>query len=293
MSSPTPDVLLSVTMLRQDEKLLLNALRAEGLTASPTLREDLAAIVSGDFEPPPVALIRNLSHADAIGVARRLEAVGINTLNTATAIETCNDKGLQALLFARRSVPHPVSRHAFSFEQVREAIEAVGWPAVVKPVSGSWGRGVTRILDEGCFNAWVGGRESADATGKLFPVLVQEYVDKPGHDLRVVVVGRASIVAIRRVSSEWRTNTHLGAKVERIEVTDEVGKLCDQVVDALGDGFYGVDLIEDRSTGALKVLEVNANPEFARSSAVHGVDVAGHLASYVVERIREAVPITV
>ncbi|MFD0394160.1 hypothetical protein ACFQ3Z_24805 [Streptomyces nogalater] len=124
-----------------------------------------------------------------------------------------------------------------------------------------------------CVEAWAAGRESVDATGKQFPVVVQEYIDKPGHDLRVVVVGRAPVVAIQRVSDDWRTNTHLGAEVRRVEVTAVMEKLCDQVVDALGPGFYGVDLVEDRSTGELLVLEVNANPEFARSSARHGVNV--------------------
>ncbi|MFJ4775218.1 RimK family alpha-L-glutamate ligase [Streptomyces sp. NPDC088762] len=284
MTLPEPEVLLGVTMLRPDEKLLLEALRAEGLNVRTALLEDVGRVVAGRTAPPALALIRNLSHREAIGVARRLEYVGVETLNRAATIETCNDKGLQALLFAQHGIPHPVSRHAYSYEQVREAVSELGWPAVIKPVSGSWGRGVTRMTDEECVDAWVGGRESADAAGKLFPVLVQAYVDKPGHDLRVVVVGRTPVVAIQRVSADWRTNTHLGAEVVRVEITDEIEKRCAQVVDALGDGFYGVDLIEDRSTGELMVLEVNANPEFARSSAKHGVDVAGRLAAYAAEK---------
>ncbi|MBT2478724.1 RimK family alpha-L-glutamate ligase [Streptomyces sp. ISL-94] len=271
-------------MLRPDEKLLLEALRAEGLSVRTALLEDVGRVVAGRTAPPALALIRNLSHREAIGVARRLEYVGVETLNRAATIETCNDKGLQALLFAQHGIPHPVSRHAFSYEQVREAVSELGWPAVIKPVSGSWGRGVTRMTDEECVDAWVGGRESADAAGKLFPVLVQAYIDKPGHDLRVVVVGRTPVVAIQRVSADWRTNTHLGAEVLRVEITDEIEKRCAQVVDALGDGFYGVDLVEDRSTGELMVLEVNANPEFARSSAKHGVNVAGLLAAYAAEK---------
>ncbi len=283
MSAPELEVLLSVTMLRPDEKLLLEALRTQGLTARPALLEDLAEVVAGHVAPPGLALIRNLSHREAIGVARRLEYVGCATLNRAATIETCNDKGLQALLFAQNGIPHPESLHAFSYAQVREAVGRLGWPSVLKPVSGSWGRGVTKMANEECVDAWVGGRESADAAGRLFPVLVQQYIDKPGHDLRVVVVGRTPVVAIQRVSQDWRTNTHLGAEVERVEITDEIAKRCAQVVDALGDGFYGVDLVEDRSTGELMVLEVNANPEFARSSAKHGVNVAGHLAAHIVE----------
>ncbi|WP_329381877.1 RimK family alpha-L-glutamate ligase [Streptomyces sp. NBC_01351] len=278
-------VLLSVTMLRPDEKLILGALRDEGLTAQPLLIEDLAGVVAGHTGPPGLVLIRNLSHREAISVSRRLEHAAIPTFNRAAAIETCNDKGLQSLIFARHRIPHPTTRHAFSYDQVRSTVTEFGLPAVVKPVSGSWGRGVTKMTNVECVEAWAGGRESADAAGKLFPVVVQEYIDKPGHDLRVVVVGRTPVVAIQRVSDNWRTNTHLGAEVQRVEITTEIEKLCGLVVDALGEGFYGVDLVENRATGELLVLEVNANPEFARSSAVHGVNVAGHLAAYVAQQL--------
>jgi [lysine-biosynthesis-protein LysW]--L-2-aminoadipate ligase len=288
MTSAECDILLSVTMLRPDEKLLLHALRARGVRVRPVLQEDLAELAAGRTALPRLSMIRNLSHREAVGVARRLETLGTRTLNQSGAIELCNDKGLQALLFARHDIPHPVTRHAYSYSHVREAATELGWPAVLKPVSGSWGRGVTKLVDEECVEAWVGGRESTDAGGKLFPVLIQEYVDKPGYDLRVVVVGRTPIVAIRRASADWRTNTHLGAEVERVEMTAEIGTLCARLAGVLGDGFYGVDLLEDRHDGELKVLEVNANPEFARSAAIHGVDVAGHLAAYVVERLAMA-----
>jgi [lysine-biosynthesis-protein LysW]--L-2-aminoadipate ligase len=278
-------VLLSVTMLRPEEKLLLGALRDRGLAARPLLMEDLAGVVAGQDGPPALALIRNLSHRDAIGVARRLEHAGVTTLNRASTIETCNDKGLQSLLFARHGIPHPATRHAFTYDQVRATVAELGMPAVVKPVSGSWGRGVTKMANAECVEAWAGGRESADAAGKLFPVVVQEYVDKPGHDLRVIVVGRTPVVAIQRVSDDWRTNTHLGASVRRVEITTGIEQLCDRVVDVLGPGFYGIDLVEDRTTGRLLVLEVNANPEFARSSAQHGVNVADRLAAYVARQL--------
>jgi [lysine-biosynthesis-protein LysW]--L-2-aminoadipate ligase len=288
---PSPGVLLSATMLRPDEKLLLEALRGRRVPVRLALLEDLTPLLSGREKLPEVAIIRNLSHRDASGVARRLEQLGVATLNRSSAIELCNDKGLQALLFARHGIPHPQSQHAFTHAQVRQATAEVGWPAVVKPVSGSWGRGVTRLTDHHCMEAWIGGRESADAAGKFFPVVVQEYVDKPGHDLRVVVVGSDPIVAIRRVSDEWRTNTHLGAGVQRIELTDELYDLCARVVEQLGEGFYGIDIVEDASTGELKVLELNANPEFAGSSARHGVDVAGHVAEYLSRRLHTRAPL--
>ncbi|MDR7275437.1 RimK family alpha-L-glutamate ligase [Catenuloplanes atrovinosus] len=286
MTGAATDVLLSVTVLRPEERRLLDALRAQGLSAEPVLPPDLAGVLARRDTPPTLAWIRNLSHREALSTARLLERAGIATVNAASAIEVCGDKGLQALLFARHGIPHPATLHAFTHEQVRDAVEQLGWPVVVKPPSGSWGRGVTRLSSEGELEAWTGGRESADAAGKLFPVLVQRYVDKPDHDLRVVVVGERPVVAFRRRSAHWRTNTHLGARVERAEITPDIDGLCADVVSALGPGFYGVDLLENRSTGELAVLEVNANPEFARSSEVHGVDVAAHCAAYAASVVR-------
>ena len=283
MTSAATDVLLSVTILRPDERRLLDALRAQGLTARPVLPPDMAEVLAAGGERPRLTVLRNLSHREAIGTARRLEQAGVTTLNSPSAIEVCNDKGLQALLFARHGIPHPVTRHAFTYEQVHDIAIEFGWPVVVKPPSGSWGRGVTRLSHEEELEAWTGGRESADAAGKLFPVLVQQYVEKPGHDLRIVVVGEEPVVAIRRKSDNWRTNTHLGAQVERVEVSDEMRRLCAKAVAALGPGFYGVDMMEDRHTGEMTILEINANPEFARSSETHGVDIAGIYARHVVE----------
>lgn len=287
MTGAATDVLLSVTVLRPEERRLLDALRAQGLAAEPVLPPDLAGVLARREEAPGIAVIRNLSHREALGTARLLERAGITTVNASSAIEVCGDKGLQALLFERHGIPHPTTRHVFTYDQVREAVAELGWPVVVKPPSGSWGRGVTRLANEGELEAWTGGRESADAAGKLFPVLVQQYVDKPDHDLRVVVVGESPVVAFRRHSDHWRTNTHLGARVERVEVAAAMEKLCAEVVSALGPGFYGVDLLEDRATGELAVLEVNANPEFARSSEVHGVDVAGQCAAYAASLVRD------
>lgn len=279
MTSST--VLVSATLRRPEEKALVEALRARDLRAELVLRHDLAAVLSGHREPPALVLVRHLSHAEGAAVARRLEHAGIPTLNTSRAIDVCNDKGLQALLCARHGIPHPVSRHVFSYDQVRETAAAIGRPLVVKPVSGSWGRGVTLLRDRDGVEAWIGGRESLDATGKKFPVLLQDYVEKPGHDLRVVVVGGTPVVAIERASADWRTNTHLGAEVTRTDITAEIAELCRRAVAALGEGFYGIDLLRDTADGELKVLEVNANPEFARSSAVHGVPVAERLADHV------------
>lgn len=283
--SDTADVLVSVTLVRPEERLLLRALRATGLTAQPVTPRHTAAILNGGAPPPRMVLLRNVSHRELAAMSDRFEQAGVPTLNSPRAVRLCLAKDLQAIAFARHGVPHPTSHVAFSAEQVREYVDALGGDAVIKPISGSWGRGIVRVADAAQFDAWVGGWEAVDPTGKSFPVVVQEYVPKPGFNERVHVVGDRPVVAYRQVSPGLRTNTHQGGVVEPIPVSQRARELCARVVDCFGPGFYGIDLVESVTTGEMSVLEVNTNPEFARSSEIHGVDIAGAVAEYVRDRV--------
>ncbi|MEU5961010.1 RimK family alpha-L-glutamate ligase [Micromonospora parva] len=279
--SETADVLVSVTMVRPEERLLLGALRATGLTAQSALPRHTAAILNNAAPRPRMVLLRNVSHRELASMAARFEHADIDTLNTPHAVRLCLAKDLQAIAFANHDVPHPTTHVAFTVEQVRGYVDELGGDAVVKPISGSWGRGIVRITDEAQFDAWAGGREALDPAGKEFPVVVQQYVPKPGFNERVHVVGDRPIVAYRQVGAGLRTNTHQGGAVEPIPISDRARELCARVVACFGPGFYGVDLAESRETGEMYVLEVNTNPDFAQSSKIHGVDIAGHVAAYV------------
>ncbi|MNN08258.1 Alpha-aminoadipate--LysW ligase LysX [compost metagenome] len=111
-------------------------------------------------------------------------------------------------------------------------------------------------------------------------------MEKGDYDIRVVIVGHQPIAAFRRVSAEnWKTNTHLGAEIEPIEINGEIAAICGDLVSVLGEGIYGADLFFDYQQLRYVVCEVNQNPEFAKSWKVHGVDVAYHIAKYVKEKI--------
>ncbi|MDG4785116.1 RimK family alpha-L-glutamate ligase [Micromonospora sp. WMMD1102] len=286
----TADVLVSVTIVRPEERLLLRALRATGLTARSVTPRHTAAILNGAVPRPRAVLLRNVSHRELAAMSDRFEQAGIETLNTPGAVRLCLSKDLQAIAFARSGVPHPTTHVAFSVEQVGEYVAALGGDAVLKPISGSWGRGVVRVSDDAQLDAWAGGREGLDPRGTNFPVVVQQYVPKPGYNLRVHVVGHRPVVAYRQISPGLCTNTHQGGLVEPVPVTDRARELCDRVVDCFGPGFYGIDLVESVETGEMWVLEVNTNPDFARSSEIHGVDIPGHVAEYVRDRVFATIP---
>ncbi len=279
--SDHPQVLVCVTMLRPEEHMLLEALRSAGLDAKPATALQVAPVLNRDVPAPRAVLLRNLSHQELAGMCQRFAHAGIRTVNSPAAVTLCLAKDLQAVTFARAGISHPVTRLAFSVDQAHAQIEHLGGDAVVKPVSGSWGRGIVRIRDDEQFDAWAGARDSLDAGARAFPVLVQQYVPKPGYNERVHVIGDTAVVAYRQISEGFRTNTRLGGRVEPVEVSPRSRDLCARIVECLGPGVYGIDLAESVQTGELFVLEVNSSPDFARSSKVHGVDVAGLVARYV------------
>lgn len=281
MSERDADVLVCVTMLRPEEHLLLGALRSHGLNAQPATARQTAAVFNGTVAAPRAVLLRNVSHHELAGMCDRFEALGVTTVNSPDAVRLCLSKDLQAITFARHGIPHPRTSLAFTADQVYEQVAALGGDAVLKPVSGSWGRGVVRISDAAQLDAWTGGREALDAAGRAFPVVVQQFVPKPGYNERVHVIGDTAVVAYRQVSDTFRTNTRLGGTVEPTEVTSRARDLCAQIVACFGPGMYGIDLAESVDTGELFVLEVNTSPDFARSAQIHGVDLADLAARYV------------
>jgi [lysine-biosynthesis-protein LysW]--L-2-aminoadipate ligase len=274
------DVIVSVTVTRPEERQLLGALLAEGLRAEIANPAALAGHL-GECRLPRLVLVRNVSHQQAVLVSRLCHAAGVPALNGWSAIETCTDKASQALAFRRAGIPHPDTAVAFDLDEVRRLGGRHRGDYVIKPIDGSWGRGVVRITGQAALDSWIGARESLDPAHKSFPVIVQEYVETGCADVRAVVVGTTPVVAFQRVATGWKTNTHGGAAVVPIAIEPEVRELCGRLVDLVSPGFYGVDLLRSARDGAWLVCEINHNPDFSRSSAVHGVDVPRLVAGYV------------
>ncbi|WP_426445885.1 RimK family alpha-L-glutamate ligase [Paenibacillus sp. S-38] len=287
MSSGQANVLLCVTKLREEEKRIAEGLTARGFQVEVNL-DSMALPLSrpaGEGRPD-LALIRCLSQKNALSRATLLDLAGIRTLNSVQAINICTNKIHQAIVFEGHGIPQPRFQVAFTAASLQEAFEAFGQVFVVKPASSSWGRGIARIVGREGLDGWIAARESLDPSHQSFPVLVQEYVDKGDFDIRVVVVGKEPIAAFRRVSPDnWKTNTHLGAEVEPLEVDAEIRSLCGRVTGVLGEGIYGIDLFYDYKEHRYLVCEVNQNPEFAKSWLIHGVDVAAHIAQYAANRL--------
>jgi [lysine-biosynthesis-protein LysW]--L-2-aminoadipate ligase len=202
-------------------------------------------------------------------------------VNTFDVANTCGDKLLTTTALLKAKVPQPNVRVAFTPESALQVIEEMGYPVVLKPVIGSWGRMVSKVND----------REAAEAILEHREVLgnyqqqiyyIQEFVRKPGRDIRAFVVGDQTICAIYRTSEHWITNTARGGKGSVCPVTPELNQICVAAANAVGGGVLAIDLFEDPNRG-FTVNEINHTMEFHTTVPTTGVDIPGLIIEYVVK----------
>ncbi|MEM9803039.1 MAG: RimK family alpha-L-glutamate ligase [Planctomycetota bacterium] len=230
--------------VRVEEKLLLAALEARGATVERVddarLQLDLTA-----RELPPWDAIwnRSLAFGRTLYATRALEARGALCVNSGDVVATCGDKALTSLSLAANGVPTLRTVVAFTPESALAACEELGYPCVLKPVVGSWGRLVARLDTPAAAEAVLEDR-AVLGSWQHSVFYVQEYVEKPGRDARAFVVGDECVAAIWRHSEHWITNTARGAgRVERCEHEGEVGRLAVDAARAIGGGLVAVDLL--------------------------------------------------
>lgn len=275
--------------LRVEEKMLLAALDARAVRYELLDDRRLSFHIAGstdrdraDWGRFDVVLERCLSQSRALTSLRILESWGIKTVNRSHVLDVCGDKILTTAALTQAGVPSPRTAVAFTPESALDAIEAIGYPAVLKPAVGSWGRLLSKVND----------REAAEAVIEHKEVLgtyqhkiyyVQEYIEKPMRDIRAFVVGNETICAIYRDSPHWITNTARGGVSSNCPVTSDLNRVCVDAAQAVGGGVVAVDVLEDPERGLL-VNEVNHTMEFRNSVKPTGVDIPGRMIEFALER---------
>jgi len=274
--------------VRVEEKLLLEAMEKRGIPYD--LLDDRAVIL--DMGRPglnyDVILERCINHSRAVSALRIINDWGIPTVNTYDVGETCGNKLLTTSALFRAGVPSPRTVVAFTTESALQAIEEMGYPVVLKPAIGSWGRLLSKIND----------REAAETVLEHKQILgsyhhsifyIQEYIRKPGRDIRAFVIGDEAICAIYRDSEHWITNTARGGHATNCPVTPELNALSVAAAKAVGGGVLAVDVLEDPQRGYL-VSEVNYTMEFRNSIAPTGVDIPNRIVDYLVAVAKGEIP---
>ncbi len=278
---------LLCSILRKEEKLLLRELRRRRV--APEIVDDRELIFRLDSRHMDfdVVLERSVNHSRALYSLKVLNDWEIPTINRYPVAEICGNKFLTTSALTRNRIPTPRTAMAFTTKSALQAIEELGYPVVLKPAVGSWGRLLSKIND----------REAAEAVLEHKDVLgsyqhsvfyIQEYIPKSGRDIRSFVVGGETICAIYRYSSHWITNTARGGRAENCPVTPEIDRLSQAAAQAVGGGVLAVDLFESES--GLQVNEVNYTMEFRNSIHTTGVDIPARIVDYVLKVAAEGQP---
>lgn len=272
-----------MSRVRVEEKLLLHELEARGATVvrfdDRQFTLDLAG-PSPEMAACDVFLERCINHLRALYTLKMLNDWGLPTVNTYEVANICGDKILTSAALERHGVPSPRTVIAFTPESAIEACEAFGYPVVMKPAVGSWGRLLARVNDRDAAEALLEHKVTLGSFhhGAFY---IQEFVNKPGRDIRSFVVGGETICAIYRDSEHWITNTARGGAASNCPVTPEIDRLSRAAAEAVGGGVVAIDLLE--SERGLLVNEVNYTMEFRNSIDTTGVDIPGRIVDYVLQ----------
>jgi [lysine-biosynthesis-protein LysW]---L-2-aminoadipate ligase len=279
-----------MSRVRVEEKLLLGEFERRGVEIVRFDDRELTLDLQRQTIDCDVVLERCINHLRALYALKVFNDWGVATVNTYEVANTCGDKLLTTAALARDGVPSPRTILAFTPDSALEAIEQLGYPVVMKPAIGSWGRLLARINDRDAAEAVLEHKVTLGSFhhGAFY---VQEYVDKPGRDIRSFVVGDETICAIYRDSPHWITNTARGGVASNCPVTPEIDALSRSAARAVGGGVVAVDILE--SERGMLVNEVNYTMEFRNSIDTTGVNIPSRIVDYVLavaERSREGRP---
>ena len=267
--------------IRPDERLLFDALDGLGVPYDRVYVPQLTLTfdpAGGAAVPWKVAIERCVSQTRGHAVTRALEGFGVRVINPASVIELCGDKLATNARLHAEGLSTPRTGVAFGGEAALTLIGEMGYPLVLKPTVGSWGRMVSRLNDRDAAEAVIEHKEvlGGPQHGVFY---VQELIEKPGRDIRAFVVGGVCIGAIYRSSAHWITNTARGATASNCPVTPEIGELAVRAAAAVSGQIVAIDLVEDPERGLL-VIEINHTMEFKNSVSTTGVNIPRLMGEY-------------
>ena len=239
-----------------------------------------------DFDFGDVVLERCVSYFRGLHFTASLEFMDVPVLNKFQVANQCGNKMFMTLLLKKYNVPTPKTYFSFSSESASENIEKVGYPLVIKPVIGSWGRGVMQLKDKDTADALFEIRDITDSPhDRIF--YLQELIKRPPRDIRVITVGDEPIAAMYRKSSGgFKTNIALGADPELCEITKEIEEISTKASKAMGGGILGIDIMEDKKRG-LVVHEVNNTVEFKGLARVSRRNIPKEMVEFALNYVRK------
>jgi [lysine-biosynthesis-protein LysW]---L-2-aminoadipate ligase len=281
----TAEVAVLASRIRADEKRILTELDRRSVGYDVVDTRTLRTLLDSPRPRWNAVLVREIGHTRALYAARCLEALGVAAVNGSAAIETCGDKWRTSLALREAGLPTPRTGLALTPEAAPELLADLGYPAVIKPLIGSWGRLLARVPDADVART-VLEHVAALPSPASHVIYAQEWIPTGGRDIRAIVVGGEFLGAVYREGhGDWRSNVARGATTTFCQATDELAKLAVEAAACVDADVAGVDLVEDPD-GRLLVLEVNDGLEFSgfQSAAGERVDVAARIVDQLLAR---------
>lgn len=276
-------ICIAYDRMRVEEKMLQKAINS---TTHQGMTIDVKAASASTTNVPDVGdvvLERCVSYYRGLHFTACLESADIPVVNRFEVASLCGNKMFVSLRLQKEGVPTPHTMFAFSGEGALQSLERHGYPRVIKPVVGSWGRGVMPLRDRDAADALLEVRAVTDTPLDRIYYL-QDMVSRPPRDIRVVTVGGRPVAAMYRTTEGFRTNVAAGGAVKPCRHDGEIGEAAARASDAVGGGILGIDMMEDDTRGLL-VHEINNTVEFRGISTVSDTDIAAEMIQYA---LREA-----
>lgn len=271
--------------IRKEEKLILEAARRNGFKVK--LIDIRQQIFHPDHFCPDfdIALERSVSTIKGSYTAAFLDSLGIPVINPPSVARICEDKLITSLALKAAGISTPRFALVFDIHTAETAVADLGgYPVVLKPPRGSWGRLLAKVNDAEALEAVLEHKQILGSPPhKAF--YLQEYIPKPEYDIRTFVLGREVICAIARRAGHWITNTARGASAVNYPLNSDLEKICRETSEAVGPGILAVDLFE--TPYGYLVNEVNHTMEFRNSEEPTGVSISQAIISYCREQISE------
>ena len=281
----TPDITVLYDTIRWEEKALLEAGKKKNVNLEMFDCKKLSLQLDKKRDEFGTVIQRCVSYYRNVHSTAALEGMGVNVINCLNTGIFAGNKLYTHMLLRKFGVPTPYATVAFSKEAAIEALEREGYPKVIKPTVGSWGRMISKINDKDSAEGIIEGRE------KMYPIYqihyLEEFVQRPPRDIRAIMVGDKVVAAIYRNSGDgnWKTNMALGGRAEKCEVTNELEDICIKAKNAVQGQIVGVDLMESDDRG-LVVHEVNNTTEYKNTVRVCEVDIPSLMIDYALESKR-------
>lgn len=278
----SPDITILYDTIRWEEKALLEAGTKNNINIQMVDCKKLAINLEKKPEDYGIVIQRCVSYYRNLHSTAALEGLGVKVINCLNTGVFAGNKLFTHMLLKKFGVPTPYATVAFSKESALETLDKQGYPRVIKPTVGSWGRLISKLNDRDSAEGIIESREN------MYPIYqihyLEEFVRRPPRDIRAIMVGDKIVAAIYRTSGSgnWKTNMALGGVAEECKVTSEMEEMCIKAKNAVQGDIVGVDLMESEDKG-LVVHEVNNTTEYKNTVRVCGVDIPSLMLNYALK----------